>query len=270
MDWNTYHTEDITERYVYRYLSFEKLEHFLITGSLYLARLDRFEDNLEGITPYDIIELMARLKTKEKPKNPNSKIPDDIQNNLINYSRKTLAEIQKKLSEIQKKRFICCWFLGDVESMGMWDLYAPSGFAIRFERKYFQTIIKRGVQIPENIKTGLDLIVAGKVVYQNFDEMIKNEKQSLLKYSVFRKHRAFKHEEEYRLVGFHSSLIDKSGFEYKLGTIQDLEFDLYANPRMNTLSFTTYSEIIKHYSEKHKLLESKLKTLLELRDLKFN
>lgn len=35
--------------YYYRYVSLKKLSHFLATKSLYLSRIDKFEDNLEGI-----------------------------------------------------------------------------------------------------------------------------------------------------------------------------------------------------------------------------
>ena len=269
MNWDTYHTEEIIEKYVYRYFSFEKLIHFLTTGSLYLTRLDQFEDNLEGISPYEINEIRFGLKTKDRPKNPNPAIPEFVRNGQIERARDSLTEIQKKLSFLQKKRFVSCWFLGNVESIGMWDLYASSGFAVRFDREYFQKIIKAGIKYPENIKTGIDLIVVGKVIYQNFDDMMQKEKQSLLKYSVFRKHLSFKHEEEYRVIGFHTYVVDQIGLEYKLGAIQDLEFDIFTNPRMSTLSFGTYSGIIKHYSEKHKLLESKLKIWLELRNIKF-
>jgi Protein of unknown function (DUF2971) len=269
MNWDTYHTGEIKDKFVYRYLSFEKLIHFLSTGSLYLARLDQFEDNLEGISPYEINEIRYSLKLKVKPEYPNPNIPEYVWNRQIKTSKDSLTDVQRKLLDIQKKRFVSCWFLGDVESIGMWDLYANSGFAIRFDREYFQNIIKEGIKYPENLKTGLDLIVIGKVTYQNFDDMLTKEKQSLLKYSVFRKHLSFKHEEEFRLIGFHKEVIESIGLEYKLGAIIDLEFDIFANPRMNALSFSTYSEIIKHYSERHKLMESKLKNWLELRNKKF-
>ncbi len=269
MNWDTFHTHEIDEKYVYRYFSFEKLIHFLTTGSLYLARLDQFEDNLEGISPYEINEIRYGLKAKDRPKNPNPGIPEFVRNGQVERARNSLNEIQRKLCVLQKKRFVSCWFLGNVESIGMWDLYASSGFAVRFDREYLQKIIKAGIKFPENIKTGIDLIVVGKVIYQNFDDMLTKEKQSLLKYSVFRKHHSFKHEEEYRLIGFYTDIVDYIGVEYKLGAIQDLEFEIFANPRMNALSFSTYSGIIRNYSEKHSLLASKLKIWLELRNMKF-
>jgi hypothetical protein len=51
MKWETYHTKEINQKYVYRYLTLEKLVDFLETGELYLTRLDKFEDNLENISP---------------------------------------------------------------------------------------------------------------------------------------------------------------------------------------------------------------------------
>ena len=48
MKWDTCHTQGIKLKYVYRYISFEKLIHFLETNSLFFSRMDKFEDNLEA------------------------------------------------------------------------------------------------------------------------------------------------------------------------------------------------------------------------------
>jgi hypothetical protein len=88
MKWNTYHTKEIKEKYVYRYLTIEKLVDFLETNSIYLSRLDKFEDNLENIEPYDINELKVRSETLSKPYDANPEISDNqwdeiIRNNIL-------------------------------------------------------------------------------------------------------------------------------------------------------------------------------------------
>ena len=72
MNWDTYHTKNISEKYVYRYVTIEKLIDFLVTNSIYLARLDTFEDNFENIQPYDINQL--RFFYLEKPTDANPEI----------------------------------------------------------------------------------------------------------------------------------------------------------------------------------------------------
>jgi hypothetical protein len=70
MKFETYHTKKLAEKYVYRYLTIDKLIDFLDTNSLYLSRLDTFEDNLENIEPYDIIELKFLISTKPVDASP--------------------------------------------------------------------------------------------------------------------------------------------------------------------------------------------------------
>ena len=151
MKWETYHTKGIQQKYVYRYLTLEKLIDFLETGELYLTRLDKFEDNLENIIPYDINELKVRSGLTEKPQNANPNIPEHHWDKLISDSRLALIRLQEKLKTEQKYRFVSCWILSDVESFAMWDIYGKAGFALRFERKYFQQLIGKNGQIDHPI-----------------------------------------------------------------------------------------------------------------------
>ena len=230
MKWDTYHTNDITEKFVYRYLSFEKLVSFLRSNSLYLSRLDKFEDHIEGVSPFYINEIILGLKAAVKPKNPNPNISKQVWDEIIENHKKAVNHYRLNLIKEQKERFVSCWILGDVESLGMWDLYARNGFAIRFERKYFQKLIRENLtnQVDETAK--IDLLVAGKVIYQNFDKMMFNELKSGMKYSVFRKHLSFKHENEYRIVDFKPNTTDDVGIKFKLPKLENLDFDIIANP----------------------------------------
>lgn len=267
MDWNTYHTRGTRKKYLYRYLSLEKLIHFIQTGCLFLSRLDRLDDGLEGISPYELNEIRVRQNLLYKPENANPKIPDFQWDIMINSSRSILKQIKIHLKDLQQKRFVSCWFLGDAESIGMWDLYAPKGFMLRFERTYFQNLIKQQRNKESNKLTEIDLIVAGRIVYQNFDDMLTKEKESLLKYSVFRKHLTYQHEEEYRVVGFTSNESKQLGIEFSLGKIDDLDFHVFASPRMTSNSFKIYNDIFQHYTAKHKIHESLLKTWIEFKEV---
>lgn len=152
----------------------------------------------------------------------------------------------------------------------MWDIYEKAGFAIRFETKYFQQLIKNSIKYQTEPTNKIDLLVAGEVQYQNFDEMLLKEKESSLKYSVFRKHIAFNHETEYRIVGFMNEFIDIPGLKFQLPNIEDLKFDIIANPRLTFFQFETYKSIIENYSDKHILKESKLKIWLDFRNINYH
>lgn len=269
MKWETYRTKSIKEKYVFRYMTIEKLVDFLETSSLYLSRLDKFEDNLESIEPYDINELKLRSQTLTKPENANPKIGESQWSLIIESNRAELRRIQEKLRQIQRHRFVSCWILNDTESFAMWDIYGKAGFALRFERKYFQKLIKNSIALQTDPTNKIDQLIAGIVQYQNFDNMLLKEKESLLKYSVFRKHRAFNHETEYRIVGFMKESLDISGLKFKLPNIEELEFDIIANPRLNTFQFQKYKGMISRYSEKHSLKESELKMWLDFRNTNY-
>lgn len=267
MNWDTYHTRQIEEKYLYRYVTIEKLIDFLSTNSIYLSRLDTFEDCFEGIQPYDINQL--KFLYTEKPIDFNPEITEEMWTETINKSRKRYSDVQADLLSEQKKRFVSCWILSDVESFGMWDTYGKSGFAIRFDQKYFQKLIRESIKIQTGPTNKLDLLVAGEVQYQNFDDMLVREKESLIKYSVYRKHLSFKHESEYRLVGFSNFLEDYLGIRFLLPNIEKLNFEIIANPRLSTFQFQQYQNIISNYSKKHLLIKSDLKTWLEFRNIKY-
>ena len=63
-------TKNISEKYVYRYLTIEKLIDFLDSNTIYLARLDTFEDCLENIEPFDINGLKFLILEKPIDANP--------------------------------------------------------------------------------------------------------------------------------------------------------------------------------------------------------
>lgn len=269
MTWETYHTKGITETYVYRYVTIEKLIDFLETNSIFLSRLDKFEDNLENIEPYDINELRLRTQTLSKPSNANPKITESQWTQIIENNKSELRAIQAKLTKQQKHRFVSCWILNNTESFAMWDIYGKAGFAIRFERKYFQKLIKDSISLQSEPTNKIDLLVAGVVQYQNFDQMLFTEEESLLKYSAFRKHQAFNHETEYRIIGFMKEILEIPGLKYKLPSIAELEFDLIANPRLDSFQFQKYKGIISKYSTKHQLKESELKIWLDFRNTNY-
>lgn len=269
MKWETYKTDEIRQKFIYRYLTLEKLVDFLETGELYLTRLDKFEDNLENISPFDINELKFRSGLTEKPQDANPDIEDHHWEQLTRSNRLALINLQKKLKYEQQFRFVSCWILNDVESFAMWDIYGKSGFAIRFERKYFQQLIKDNIEKQIGSTAELDLLVAGKVIYQNFDDMLQKEEESKLKFSVFRKHLSFNHESEFRLVGFMKKILETNGLRFKLPEIKNLKFDIIANPRLDTFQFDKYKGILHRYTGEHKLTESELKIWLEFRKIDY-
>lgn len=267
MKFETHQTKAITYKYVYRYLTIDKLIDFLDTNSIYLARLDTFEDNLENIEPFDIVEL--KFLTLTKPTDASPEINESKWEQIIENNKKQLHKIQKDLLEKQKKRFVSCWILSNVESFGMWDTYGKSGFVIRFNREYFEKIIKESIPLQTEPTSKIDLLVAGEVFYQDFEKMLQNEKESLLQYSAFRKHLSFKHESEFRIVGFTNNIENEIGLRFKLSEIENLDFEIFANPRFTNFQFQQFKKIIEKFSTQKDLRISELKNFLDFRNLKY-
>lgn len=270
MEWKTYQIEELKQKYVYRYMTIEKLIDFLDTGSLHLTRIDCFEDNLEGIEPYEILELgqIEFLKILSNSSNLNQKIPKEIIGSNIQEVRNNLRKVQNEIKERQQKIFVSCWILNDVESFAMWDTYGKTGFALKFEREYFLSLIQNSIPLQTEPTSKLELLIGGIVQYQNFDEMHLKEEESRLPYSFFRKHLSFNHEIEYRIVGCGEDL-NVTGLKFKLTDLEDLDFEIIANPRLDQFQFGIYEDVLSKYSKKHTLKESKLKRWLNFRSIKF-
>jgi len=274
MKWDETYVKDIKAKYVYRYLSLEKLIDFLETGSLYFARLDRFEDNLEGILAPEVLTLTVNLKPLPSVESRNPSIPHDQWETIEHDRVENLHHIQTNLINKQRERFVNCWFLGDNESIGMWDLYAQNGFLIKFRKEELQDVIrsKMNNQKMNNQKMKFiesDLLAVGKVSYNDYDDVFIEQFGNERELRGFRKHIAFQHEEEYRII-IHSKEVSDNHIVYDLGDLKKLKFELYANPRMGELSYKTYKGIIKNYTKHHSLKKSKLKPWLEFKNMQFD
>lgn len=261
-----FNSEEINEKYIYRYVSLDKLVHFLSTESIYLTRSDRFEDNLEGISVDDIRQYLFYSSNPLEFLQSSKKITYSKEI-LNNQNKRELIKIQKRTLNRQRDRFISSWILGNVESFAMWDLYAPNGFCIRFEREKFLQLIKISVGKQEKLEKILGKVVFGKVRYFDFQEipeLTANEKDL---YSSFLKHLSFKHENEYRLVGYGDGF-SYDGLEFTLNGLKQDHFSVFASPRTTGLQFNMSSNILSKYN--CPLQYSDLKVWLDFRSKEFN
>jgi hypothetical protein len=200
MNWKTYHTKELKEKYLLKFVPISRLEEFIRSGEIWFSRADIFGDNLECI----------RIS--------------DLQNNSLNHGL-----IEKR----QKRRLISCWHLADTESVAMWDTYSVNkeerkNIAIRFERKTLVKLIEDN--LCHNLISSFELI-HGKVQYKNLiNYKEKRLSRAKVKYTAFRKENAFTYENEYRLVIKGNDCYDIDGFGYKIGQPEHLTFDILINP----------------------------------------
>ena len=90
MYWESYNVAKIRGKYLYRFMSKERLEQFLNSGNLWFSRADLFGDKMECF----------RLS--------------DISGKSFDYD---------SILSRKKKHLICCFHEGNNESLAMWDTY---------------------------------------------------------------------------------------------------------------------------------------------------
>lgn len=166
-----------------RYISLGKFIELLDSKTLHLGRIDRLEDKTEG-------EWYAHLvKAASKAFNG----WDD--------------ELPEKIRSIKKRSYISAWFSADYLSIAMWKLYGitDEGIAIRVRKDK----LKKIKQVNENYLKELQAdIFFGDVIYVEDDpsemKRIAQEQAQNKDWIKFRnillKHKAYKFEEEYRIL----------------------------------------------------------------------
>lgn len=230
MSWKSYHTINVKDKYLFKFLPLEHLNDFLKTGSVWFSRADVFGDKMECVP-------IAELK-KAKP---------DFD----------------AIEERKKKFLISCWHRANKESLALWDTYSETKekrrtVAIRFNRVNLTRLIS-------NSKTRNDRFfyetkwIHGKVLYKN---LINASEDSLtnsgLKYPSFRKESAFKYENEYRFVIEFIQPTLKEGYAYNIGNPKKLTFHILINPLLNKKEYLSLKEAITEKGFKSNLKDSAL------------
>lgn len=162
---------------VWRYMSLSKFV-YLLSGKLYFARTDQFQDNFEGI---------AHKYSKKI----------DIQNMEEDMKRKS-SENQLKVFENLRQThmkaarhcmYISCWHSNEFESAALWDLYSKcEGIAI-------QSTVDRLKKSFNNEKRDIHI---GEVKYINYDTDYVSS--SNIFNLVLNKRKSFEHEKEIRCI----------------------------------------------------------------------
>jgi len=214
--WKSYHTKEIEEIYLFKFLPKDRLIEFLKTGGIWFSRADMFGDKMECVT---IENLLVRCP---------------------NYN---------EIEERKKKFLISCWHLASKESLAFWDTYSEQpenrkNFAVRFKRGDLVNLFHSYFNANDAFfyKTKW---IHGKVVYKNLvNSTTNNLSKSRIKYPAFRKEAAFKYENEYRFVIELCNSYDENGFNYYLGEPRQLQFDILINPLLKNDTFNPLTKEI--------------------------
>lgn len=185
------------DSFLYRYITIDKLLDFLINKRLPLTRLNIFEDKLEGITPKHLLLNLASTRHAEE-------IGKQYENTLegisISVNSTERNDLRRQREDFQERNFANCWFIGEHESVAMWQLYSkPDSVVIKIEYKLLmQEISSENFNYSANYYTSLTY---GKTQYCRFTDWQElKAKEGEENLQGFLKDKSFEHEQEFRLI----------------------------------------------------------------------
>lgn len=265
--------------YLWRYMDLHKFLSFILTKSLHLTRLDKFEDIREGMTSKHLY--FKRIKNVLD----NDPIFDNIRNLMtIDTLGSKMNLIEKELKEIQRFNFASCWVLCEdfYESVAMWNLYSnPNSIAIKIKYNDFKKRI---------LETGFDNlshqgeIICGPIKYKNFqknNEIFNPGQRNNLNESVFIKDISFEHEKEFRIIlrekvreippiqykdnisnihieKLYNDTYNYSGVKLKIKNLNDFPFEIIHHPKSEVWAKNNIKEILEKFNINYKVKDSKL------------
>jgi len=263
--------------YLWKYFDLHKFISLIISKSLHLTRLDKFEDKREGISP---IHLLYKNYKKELDNHP---MFDGIRHLMtIDTLGGEMNKIESEFKKIQRFNFANCWVIGNknIESVAMWNLYSdPKSLAIRIKYSDFKSNILKNGYLTNGFSKEL---ICSPVKYLNFQD-----KNNIAKYtdnlwdSVFLKDSSFAHENEFRIVArenereippinyksnvsrshiekLHNSSNNYPGIKLELLNFQNYNFEVVHHPKSTDWIKKNIDEIIKKFEIGFDIFDSNL------------
>lgn len=167
---------------IWRYMDLTKFLDLILNKSIYLRRIDKFEDPYEG---YISSAYKADLSAQYEEIQSDFKISQEAKDRL-HQTHLTGLEL------IPLYAYASCWFIGDVESAAMWKLYGQSNNCIAI----CSTIYDLGLALEEDDNE------EGSIYLQEVDYVDESSSvnaKNCIK-PMFEKRVSFAHENEFRAL----------------------------------------------------------------------
>ena len=137
---------------IWRYIDFAKFVDMLDRNTLHFASLETLEDPYEGVPSEPALTFLRERDQAEREK----LIAEGIIDPDLEWSHSSVS-VHETWRQII---FTNCWHMNKVESLAMWQLYAPKGIAI-------QSTIR---QLGDTFHEVPEAICIGEVAYGNRDD----------------------------------------------------------------------------------------------------
>lgn len=168
---------------LWRYMDLTKFLDLILNQTIYLRRIDEFEDPYEGfISEAYENELAKRYKSIQEDYLIENSIRDSLHSQHL-----------QALKLMPKYAYASCWYLGDIESAAMWKLYGGTKNCVAI----CTTIYDLQVAFDESDDDDLGIMHLRPVRYVGESSPV--DTQSYLR-PMFEKRSSFLHENEFRAL----------------------------------------------------------------------
>lgn len=220
---------------LWRYINLHQLLYFLNTETIFFAPLSSFEDPLEGFSKKNLNAVEGEQPAEQK----------------FNH---------RDLQEQQQLMYASCWFLGDSESMAMWETHSnPDSVALQFNARSLIDLILRNA---ENFQSDdFTELTYGKVDYTKLFQLNNQEfEKHNHEFVGFLKDKSYKHEEEFRFIVTQSAELKKEfrGFDLPAGSLRELDFYIFTHPKMESWKHKNLHKVLQSFSLEKKLKRSQV------------
>lgn len=201
---------------LWRYMSYEKFESLINSRSIYFARIDQFQDNLEGVPSFISIKHIM----SDKSKNDKQK-------------QECLRLYHLRIENNRRVSYACCWHINKNVNIELWNSYGGnSNNSIGIETN----VAKLNKEL---LKTGLPFL---NEPMRYFDENYFN--QYAYWFPTMFKREEYKNEKEYRTILFIHGW-DSIGVKSKVN-IENLIRRIHVHPNSTKEFFKEVQIFIKN------------------------
>lgn len=200
---------------IWRYISLNKFEDLINSSKLYFARIDRFNDNLEGISPESCRKAIIS-DGSDKAK-----------------QEETLKYYEERLLNNRKISFACCWHINDNINYSIWDEYGKGSV----ESIAIQTNFKK---LNSEIRKSRVPIINEPIRY--FENPFFN--QEAYWFPTFFKRNEYSHESELRSILFMPNNLNLGSIKIDVN-LEKLISKIFVHPKSDKNHLIKIKRLVK-------------------------
>jgi hypothetical protein len=232
-----------------RYIDLHSFLYFITQNKLRFARLDTFEDLNEGFSGNTAEALMNASQHSQAIKALTDK---DQMLESVTKLKARYAELEAQHRTNQRNLFACCWYMGEKESVAMWNLYSNAdSVAIRFNANQLIDILAK---IAAGNNDPVNQMQYGAVEYADLAATPGFGDDCM----GFVKDNSFSHEQEFRFMAERNADDDTLEYELCLGDLKHIDFTIISHPKMEAWKIRNILNVLSCYQLTEKFQPSQL------------